>query len=121
MSHYGKIGLKSLPSEARRIWYSRHVEPEPCEPIDIYWPTSTDPELELLQDYARRLLAATPLTEREERAVRLYMMDNCTLREAGMELDVTASLLHKILKRAKRKLLRTAWQLGFTPTRRRRF
>jgi DNA-directed RNA polymerase specialized sigma24 family protein len=115
MSHYGKIGLKSLPSETRRIWYSRHVEPEPCEPIDIYWPTSTDPELELLQDYARRLLAAAPLTEREERAVRMHLMDNCTFRDAGMELDVTADFLRKILLSAKRKLRRTASKLGFAP------
>ena len=121
MSHYGKIGLKSLPHEAKAIWYSRHVEPEPCEPIDIYWPTSTDPELELLQDYARRLLVETRMTALERRAIALCVMDNCTLREAGEELDVTASFLHKILKRALRKLGRTARQLGFTPTRRRRF
>ena len=121
MSHYGKIGLKSLPSEARRIWYSRHVEPEPCEPIDIYWPTSTDPELELLQDYARRLLVETRMTALERRAIALCLMDNCTLREAGMELGVTAGRAHQILQHAKRKLRSTAWQLGFTPARRRRF
>jgi DNA-directed RNA polymerase specialized sigma24 family protein len=104
MSHYGKIGLKGLPSEAKKIWYSRHVEPEPCEPIDIYWPTSTDPELELLQDYARRLLDATPMTVREQQAVKLCLMDNCTLREAGLELGVSGGRVHQVLQRALHKL-----------------
>jgi DNA-directed RNA polymerase specialized sigma24 family protein len=108
MSHYGKIGLKSLPSEAKAIWYSRHVAPEPCEPIDIYWPTATDPDLPLLQDYARRLVDATPLTEREQQVVELCVLDNCTMSEAAREIGITPVRARQILRRALIKFYRTS-------------
>ena len=103
LPHYGKIGVASLSSEVKAIWYSRHIEPDPCEPVDTYWPTSTDPDLVLLQDFARRLVAITPLTEVEEQAVALCVLDNCTLREAGQEMDRTQERVRQILMKAMRK------------------
>lgn len=103
LPHYGKIGVASLPSEVKAIWYSRHIEPEPCEPVDIYWPICTDPDLVLRQDFARRLVAITPLTEVEEQAVVLCVLDNCTLREAGVEMDRTQERVRQILMKAMRK------------------
>lgn len=103
MPHYGKIGVASLSSEVKAIWYSRHIEPEPCDPVDTYWPTVTDPDLVLLQDFARRLVAITPLTEVEEQAVALCVLDNCTLREAGVEMGRTQERVRQILMKAMRK------------------
>lgn len=103
LPHYGKIGVASLSSEVKAIWYSRHIEPDPCEPVDTYWPTGTDPDLVLLQDFARRLVAITPLTEVEEQAVALCVLDNCTLREAGQEMDRTQERVRQILLKAMRK------------------
>lgn len=103
LPHYGKIGVASLSSEVKTIWYSRHIEPEPCDPVDTYWPTVTDPDLVLLQDFARRLVAITPLTEAEEQAVALCVLDNCTLREAGVEMGRTQERVRQILMKAMRK------------------
>ncbi len=103
MNDYGKI-VADLPIEVLEIWNSRHVEPEPCEPIDIYWPTSTDPELFVLQDSVMHLLASTSLTAPQERAIALCVLQDCTLREAGEDMGVSASRVQQILKVALRKL-----------------
>jgi DNA-directed RNA polymerase specialized sigma24 family protein len=101
--HYGKIGIASLPSEVKSIWYSRHIEPEPCEPVDTYWPTGTEPDLVLLQNLVMRLVAITPLTEAEEQAVVLCVLDNCSLREASQEMGLNKEYVRRILMRAMRK------------------
>ena len=103
LQHYGKLGVANLSSEVKKLWYSRHIEPEPCEPVNTYWPTCTDPDLVLRQDFARRLVAITPLTEIEEWAVALCVLDNCTLREAGQEMDRTQERVRQILMKAMRK------------------
>lgn len=101
--HYGKLGVANLPSEIKAIWYSRDIEPEPCEPIDAWWLTQTDPDLVLVQDFARRLVAITPLTEQEEQAIALCVLDNCTLREAGHEMGRTQERVRQILEKALRR------------------
>jgi DNA-directed RNA polymerase specialized sigma24 family protein len=104
LPHYGKLGVTSLPSEVKAIWYSRHIEPEPCEPVDTWWPVATDPDLELAQDFARRLVEITPLTDQEEQAVMLCVLDNCTLREAGEEMGGrTPERVRQILMKAMRR------------------
>ncbi len=115
LPHYGKIGVASLSSEVKAIWYSRHIEPEPCEPVDTYWPTGTDPDLVLLQDFARRLVAITPLTEAEEQAVALCVLDNCTLREAGQEMDRTQERVRQILMKAMRRFRKHQSELTGVP------
>jgi DNA-directed RNA polymerase specialized sigma24 family protein len=101
--HYGKLGVVNLASEVKAIWYSRHIEPEPCEPIDTYWTLHTDPELELWKDFVRRLVEITPLTEAEEQAVALCVLDNCTLKEAGIEMGRTQERVRQILMKAMRR------------------
>ena len=104
LPYYGKLGVTNLPSEVKAIWYSRHIEPEPCEPVDTYWPMHTDPELEVWQDFAKRLIEATPLTHAEAQVVAMCVLDNCTLREAGEELggrspERVRQILEKALRR----------------------
>ena len=101
--HYGKLGVAKLPSEVKVIWYSRDVEPEPCEPVDTWWPVATDPDLLLAQDFAHRLVAVTPLTDREEQVISLCVLDNCTLREAGEEMGCTQERVRQILMKALRR------------------
>lgn len=45
LKYYGKLGVVNLPYEVKNLWYSRHIEPEPCEPVDTYWQTCTDHNL----------------------------------------------------------------------------
>ena len=101
--HYGKLGVASLSSEVKAIWYSREIEPEPCEPVDTYWPLHTDPEVQIWQDFVRRLVAITPLTEAEEQAVVLCVLDGCTLKEAGVEMGRTQERVRQILMKAMRR------------------
>lgn len=103
LPYYGKLGVAKLPSEVKVIWYSRDVEPEPCEPVDTWWPVATDPDLLLAQDFAHRLVAVTPLTEREEQVISLCVLDNCTLREAGEEMGCTQERVRQILMKALRR------------------
>jgi hypothetical protein len=103
VKHYGKLDVVNLPSEVKKIWYSKDVELEPCEPIDSYWPTTTDCDLEIKKDFAKRLLDITPLTEQEEKVIYLIVFDNATLREAGKELDKSQERIRQILIKALRK------------------
>lgn len=115
LPHYGKLGVASLSSEVKAIWYSRHIEPEPCEPIDFWWPTQTDPNLELAQDFARRLVAITPLTEQEEQVVILCVLDNHTLREAGEVMGRTQERVRQILMKAMRRFRKHQSELTGLP------
>lgn len=102
LPHYGKLGVTSLSSEIKSIWYSRHIEPEPCEPVDTWWPTQTDPDLWIRQDFARRLVEITPLTEAQEQVVALCVIGNSTLEDAGEVLGVTRERVRQILAKAMR-------------------
>jgi hypothetical protein len=100
---YGRLGVANLPSEVKKIWYSRDVEPEPCEPIDTFWSTTTDQDLPIAQDFARKIVEITPLTDREIDAVALCILDSCTLKEAGIEMNCTQERVRQILLKALRK------------------
>lgn len=100
---YGRLGVANLPSEVKKIWYSRDVEPEPCEPIDTFWSTTTDQDLPIAQDFARKIVEITPLTGREIDAVALCILDSCTLKEAGIDMNCTQERVRQILLKALRK------------------
>jgi len=115
LPYYGKLGVAKLPSEVKVIWYSRDVEPEPCEPVDTWWPVATDPDLWLTQDFAHRLVAVTPLTEREEQVISLCVLDNCTLREAGEVMGRTQERVRQILMKAMRRFRKHQSELTGVP------
>ena len=101
--YYGKLDFSTMQSAVKQLWYKRHIDPELCDPIDFYCPTQTDPDLVIRQDFARRLIAVTPLTEREEKVVFMCVLDNYTLREAGEEIGVSRERVSQILAGAMRK------------------
>lgn len=102
-NHYGKLGVACLSSEVKTLWYNRHIDPAPCEPVDTYWPSYTDPDILLMQDFVQKLVFITPLNDNEERAIMLCVIDTCTLREAGQEIGVTRERVRQILIKALRK------------------
>jgi DNA-directed RNA polymerase specialized sigma24 family protein len=104
--HYGKLGVAKLPSEVKAIWYSRDVEPDPVEPIDYYWPVATDPDLWLMQDFAKRLVEITPLTEAEEQVIGLCVIQGCTLEEAGEMIGKKKERVRQILEKGLRRFRR---------------
>lgn len=101
--YYGKIKVASLPSEVKTIWYSKDDEPPLCEPHGWSWEQVTEPDHESL-DLALKILAVTPLTEREVVAIRLIVLDGCTLEEAGREMDCTRSRVRQIVNKGLRRL-----------------
>lgn len=100
---YGELNVVNLSSEVKRIWYTRDIEPEPCEPLNVYYPTHTDVDLPDIQDFARRLVEATPLTDQEEMVICMCVIDNCTLQEAGKELDKSTERIRQILMKGLRR------------------
>lgn len=109
--YYGKIKVASLPSEVKTIWYSKDDEPPPCEPHGWSWEQVTEPDHESL-DLALKILAVTPLTEREVVAIRLMVLEGCTLEEAGREMDCTRSRVQQIVNKGIRRL--RTWQQTVT-------
>jgi RNA polymerase sigma factor (sigma-70 family) len=101
--HYGRLGIATISSVVRHIWYRRNIEPEPCELFDFYCPTQTDPDLDVRRDLAHRLVAITPLNKREEQIVILCVLGNSTLQEVAEEMEISRERVRQILNGAMRK------------------
>ena len=105
--YYGELHIAYIPNEIRTLWYSRDDEPEQTEPFGWSWDQIVDPDYET-EDFARRVIDATPLTERELQVLGIYFVDNASLRETACEMGVTTErvrqILHKALKRLKRRV-----------------
>lgn len=101
--YYGRLGVKTLPSEVKAIWYSRDDEPPPCEPHGWSWEQVTEPDYESL-DLIRKILDATPLTERETQAIWLHVIEGSTLDEIGEVMDCTRERVRQIVGKGLRRL-----------------
>jgi len=102
--YYGKLQTASLPSEVKRIWYSRDEELPELPRHRWSWELQTDPELSELRDLARRIVETTPLTEREEIAIMTCVIEDGRLEDLGEELDVTKERARQILQKGLRRL-----------------
>lgn len=114
---YGQLKTAELPHQVKAIWYSRHDDlPELPTTGTLAVFDQTDPDLDLAIDFARRLVEITPLTDREIVAVRMCVLEGCTLEEAGQELDCTRERVRQILGKAMRRFHRHQEQLtGIKP------
>lgn len=101
--HYGKLGVAKLPSEVKAIWYSRDDELPELPRMGWSWQQQTDPDLWLMQDFARRLVEVTPLTEAEEQVIGLCVIQGCTLKEAGEMIGKKQERVRQILEKALRR------------------
>lgn len=102
--NYGKLQVKNINREVYKIWLSRNVEPEFCEPVGWSWMHQTDPEQYLKRDLIMRILEKTELTENEEKVLIACILDNATMREMSIELNRTHARIQQILYKALRKL-----------------
>ena len=103
---YGKLDVKNLDKRAYRMWLTRNEEPPLCEPFGWGWQYETDPEdSRIVRDLMHKLVSVTPMTERQELAIQLIVLEGCTLEEAGSELGgVTRERAREILNKVLRKL-----------------
>jgi len=101
--YYGKLNSASLPSEVKRIWYSRHDEPPPPEPHGWSWEQVTEPDYESA-DLIRKILNATPLTKRETFAIYHHVVEGYTLDEIGKEFGCCRARVGQIIGKGLRRL-----------------
>lgn len=103
---YGKLMTDSLPSEVKKIWYSRDDE-LPELPRHLWsWQLQDDMSLVEAKDLLFKILADAPLTDREMLAIKLIAHEECTLEEAGEALDCTKERARQIYLKGMRKLRR---------------
>ena len=109
---YGTIGVASLPSEVRAIWYSRNEEPKPCGRPLKRLVSETD-ELEILadKDLAHKLIEVTPLGEREEMVVAMHICAGFTLVEIAEKMNISNTRVAQIFRKAMLKFRRAAFKL----------
>jgi DNA-directed RNA polymerase specialized sigma24 family protein len=101
--YYGQLQTASLPSEVKRIWYSRDEELEPLPSWRWSFEMQTDMEQVEQRELVIKLLETICFTDREDLVVRLIVMDGCTLDEIAQELDVTSERVRQIYMKAMRK------------------
>jgi hypothetical protein len=100
---YGKLGVASLPSEVKTIWYSRDAEPPELPRHGWSWEQAVETDIET-PDLICKILAATPLTPRESAAIYLHIVEEYTLDECGEFLDCTRERVRQIVAKGLRRL-----------------
>jgi DNA-directed RNA polymerase sigma subunit (sigma70/sigma32) len=101
--YYGKLQTASLPSEVKRIWYSRDDELPELPRHRWSFELQSDMEQVEQRDLVVKLLKAFCFTDREDLVVQMLVMDGATLEEAGQELGVTKERVRQIYMKAMRK------------------
>jgi RNA polymerase sigma factor (sigma-70 family) len=104
--YYGQLMTESLPSEVKRIWYSRDDELPELPRHKWSWQLQDDMELFEAKDLLFKILADARLTDREMLAIKLVAHDDLTLKEAGQELGCTQERARQIYLKGMRKLRR---------------
>jgi hypothetical protein len=101
--YYGKLMTAQLPSEVKRIWYSRDEELPELPRHRWSFELQSDMEQVEQRELVVKLLEAFCFTDREDLVVQMLVMDGATLEEAGQELGVTKERIRQIYMKAMRK------------------
>jgi RNA polymerase sigma factor (sigma-70 family) len=110
---YGTIGIASLPSEVRQIWYSRNDKMEKSlRPVGAPLAEPNEFQVFVAKDYAHKLIEITPLTQREEIIVAMHICAGFTLKEVAQALDLTPERIRQIVLKTLRKFRKAANKLG---------
>lgn len=101
--YYGKLMTAQLPSEVKRIWYSRNDDLPELPRHRWSFEMQTDMEQVERRELVIKLLETICFTDREDFVVQMLVMDGATLEEAGQELGVTKERIRQIYMKAMRK------------------
>ena len=101
--YYGKLQTTSLPSEVKRIWYSRDEELPELPRHRWSWELQTDMTEVENRELVTKLLEAIDFTEREELVVRLIVIELATFKDVAEQLDITIARVQQIYNKAMRR------------------
>lgn len=104
--YYGQLMTETLPSEVKKLWYSRDDELPELPRHKWSWQLQDDMELFEAKDLLYKILADARLTDREMLAIKLVAHDELTLKDAGQELGCTQERARQIYLKGMRKLRR---------------
>lgn len=101
----GDIAVSSLPSAIRKLWYTRHDEPdtEEFQSLPEWMWEASEPPLRRDQERVVAYVLST-LTEREGGVLRLRVWQDYTLEEVAQVYGVTRERVRQIEAKALRKL-----------------
>lgn len=102
--YYGQLMTASLSSEVKKLWYSRDEEMEELPRWRWSFEMQTDTDQLERRDLITKILEQTPLTDREEIAIRMVVVEDAPLSDVGKELNVTMERARQIFLRGIRRL-----------------
>ena len=103
-TYYGRLNVQSIPSEVKKIWYSRDDELEELPRHKWSWQLEDDMELFEAKDLLNKILIDAPLSDRQMLVVELWAIEELTLEEISQRIDVTRERVRQIYIHAMRKL-----------------
>lgn len=103
-TYYGRLNVQSIPSEVKKIWYSRDEELPELPRHKWSWQLEDDMELFEAKDLLNKILIDAPLSDRQMLVVELWAIEELTYEEISQRLNVTKERVRQIYVRAMRKL-----------------
>jgi RNA polymerase sigma factor (sigma-70 family) len=102
--YYGQLMTASLPSEVKKLWYSRNDELEDLP--SWQWSFEMEANMEHVEqrDLITKILEQTTLTDREELVIKMLVIEESTLDDIGLILGVTKERVRQIYLKGIRRL-----------------
>ena len=97
------MNLAALPKEVREIWNSRNDELPELPRCGWSWEQSVEPDYET-SEILRKTIESSYLTQRQELAICLHVIEGYTLKETGEVFKCNGERVRQIIARGLRQL-----------------